>query len=268
MTDPFDIPDEMRKPWHDLDDDTADRLLAGAVHPDDAPPGYEAVAGLLLAARAPASPDELSGEEEAVAAVARTVRARRADGFRPATGRSAVRSRFARTKVTALVAAATLLATGGLATAGALPDAAQGIVSDALAKVGITVPAGHPDGVEHPASTGEEVSDLATTTDATGVDKGAEISDVASGGISRAGENGSGGSEGAGSSSAPVTTPNAGGTGTAGDASGGTSSTGTGAADEASGGASAGGSSNAGTVPAPVPTQPTSPAEIPGPGEG
>jgi hypothetical protein len=51
-----------------LDDDTAERLLAGRLHPEDAPPGYAEVARLLRAAAGPASPDELADQEAALAA--------------------------------------------------------------------------------------------------------------------------------------------------------------------------------------------------------
>src|SRR6266498_5330854 len=105
------------------------------------------------------------------------------------------------------------------------------ISSSVLSSVGISVPAAD----EHPASTGTDISGIATTTDATGVDKGAEISSLASGGMSQAGVNGS----------SPVTTPNTGGTGTADTASGGAADTGTATADDASQGHSAAGSGNA-----------------------
>jgi hypothetical protein len=82
------------------------------------------------------------------------------------------------------------------------------------------------------------MSEIATTTDSTGVDKGVEISSTASGGMSQAGVNGSG-------SGAPVTTPNTGGTGTGDTASGGAADTGTATADEASQGHSSAGAGNA-----------------------
>jgi hypothetical protein len=50
-----------------LDQDTADRLLAVRLDPADAPPGYAALARLLAAATAPPRPDELAGEQAAVA---------------------------------------------------------------------------------------------------------------------------------------------------------------------------------------------------------
>lgn len=58
-----------------LDHDTADRLLAGRLDPADAPPGFAAVAMVVTAATAPATPEELAGEPAAVARFAATARA-------------------------------------------------------------------------------------------------------------------------------------------------------------------------------------------------
>jgi len=229
MTSWDDSEDEMRGPF--LDQDTADRLLSGAIEPDDAPPSYAEVARLLRAAGAPPTPAELMAEEQAVAAAARVVSRTTPHSPVPATRRSSVRSRFFRVKIAGLVVAGTVLGTSGLAAAGVLPDAAQNAASSVLSSIGISVPAAD----KHPASTGTDISGIATTTDATGVDKGAEISSTASGGMSQAGVNGA----------APVTTPNTGGTGTADTASGGSADTGTATADEASQGHSAAGSGNA-----------------------
>ena len=41
------LPEGMNPHRHTIDEDTATRLLQGVVHPDDAPPGYGAVADLL-----------------------------------------------------------------------------------------------------------------------------------------------------------------------------------------------------------------------------
>jgi hypothetical protein len=49
-----------------LDADTAERLLSGRLDPDDAPPGYAEVAGLLQAAAGPADETELAGEAAAL----------------------------------------------------------------------------------------------------------------------------------------------------------------------------------------------------------
>jgi hypothetical protein len=122
-----------------------------------------------------------------------------------------------------------------------------------LAKVGISVPGPNEHAGTHPsvrgsssdassdAVTRSDTAELATTTELTGVDKGAAISSAASDGQSQAGQHGS-----ASGGSAPVETPNGGGTGTADTASGGKSSKGTGTstADTASGGASSAGSGN------------------------
>jgi hypothetical protein len=132
-----------------------------------------------------------------------------------------------------------------------LPGAAQDIASAILGKVGISVPGSNENAGTHPSvrgasadrsdgGKGSVISELATTTELTGVDKGATISRVASDGTSRAGQ---GGSESR--ASAPVATPHAGGTGTADPGSDGKSSPGTSTANEASGGHSVAGSGNA-----------------------
>jgi hypothetical protein len=64
---PAEMPDRAIHPIPPLDDGTAERLLAGRLDPDDAPPFYADVARLLRAAAGPAVPDELGGEETALA---------------------------------------------------------------------------------------------------------------------------------------------------------------------------------------------------------
>jgi hypothetical protein len=172
----------------------------------------------------------------------------------------------------------------GLAAAGVLPDAAQDAFSTVLDRVGIAVPAS----TDHPASSGEEVAEIAITTDATDVEKGAEISSVASGGMSQAGQHGSestaaaiettgeapvpvpneggtgtGDAASRGSGEAPVPVPNEGGTGTGNTASDGASEEGTVTADEKSGSHSGSGSGNASIAPPTpvvVPEPPAAPA--------
>ena len=233
-----------------LDLDTADRLLAGTVAPEDAPPGYANVARLLESAAAAPTPGELSRETEVVATVAAAVRS-------SSSIESGSPRRFfmpfalSRSRMTAAFVALTLACSAGLASAGSLPGAAQDIASAMLAKVGISVPGPNEHAGTHPsvrgsssdassdAVTRSDIAELATTTDLTGVDKGAAISGAASDGKSQAGQHGS-----ASGGSAPVDTPNNGGTGTADTASGGKSSQGTSTADAASGGASSAGSGN------------------------
>ena len=57
-----------------LDTNTADRLLAGAIGPEDAPPGYAELAKLLQAASAEPTAEELAREAEVVAMVAAAAR--------------------------------------------------------------------------------------------------------------------------------------------------------------------------------------------------
>jgi hypothetical protein len=193
-----------------LDLDTADRLLAGHVLPADAPPGYEAVASLLTGLRAHEEDRGLRHEDT----VPELVKGGRSPLFE--TTSTSRRSTVHRFKLAGTAVAAALACTTGLAFAGSLPGAAQDVASSMLSKVGVTVPgpnqkAGtHPnvrgtsspdvavsdDGDENEAlaengeGKGAEISELATTTELTGVEKGAAISTLASGGKSRAGQQG------------------------------------------------------------------------------
>jgi hypothetical protein len=170
---------------------------------------------------------------------------------------------LSRPRITAALIAAAFVCSAGLASAGSLPGATQDIASDMLAKVGITVPGpndsagtrpnGRGNSADAPvtltnAGKGGGISDLATATEAQGVEKGAAISTVASDGKSQAGSRGV-----SAAAEAPVQTPNEGGTSTANTASGGASldgaAGGTDTADTASGGRSAAGSGNAESAP-------------------
>jgi hypothetical protein len=229
-----DLPYEM--PTGTIDEDTRDRLLAGRIHPDDAPPGYAGVARILQAAGSLPRSEHLSREAELVAA------AREVMGLRspPGGGAGGSPTRHRRVLVGLIVTGA-LVGIPGLAAANALPDPAQHAVSRLLHKVGISVPGNE----DHPASTGQEISNIATTTSSTGVAKGAEISTAASGGKSQAGQHGHQRNGGA-----PSDTPSVGGTGRADAASNGKSTHGTAKANDKSGGRSLAGSGNAARVPA------------------
>ena len=193
-----------------LDIDTADRLIAGHVLPADAPPGYEAVASLLACLRAHEEDRGLRHED--------TARELVKGGRSPVleTTSTSRRSNVHRFKLAGTAVAAALACTTGLAFAGSLPGAAQDVASSMLSKVGVTVPGPNENAGTHPnvrgssssdvaasddadengapAQNGEgkgaEISELATTTELTGVDKGAAISTLASGGKSRAGQQG------------------------------------------------------------------------------
>ena len=198
------------------------------LHRTDDPMLDEPVAALLRAASAPAEPGPQPGEGAALAAFR---------AARPNSRRSSMLSSL--TPLRATLAAAVsggVLLTGGVAAAatGSLPGAAQDTAHALLSKVGVSVPgpdnhaAGHADQrgngdagdspstdpAGHGSGTdgkGNEVSRLATTTDSTGVDKGAEISTLASDGKSKAGQHGSAGDESGKSSTGkahkPATTP-------------------------------------------------------------
>ena len=227
-----------------LDEETAERLLAG-MPADDAPPDYTAAAEVLNAVTGPATTRERLAELEAVAAMAATVAS---GSVVPTSRRSPVLIKLRSAKVAVSAAAAALSLTTGLAMAGALPGAAQGIASNMLASLGISTPGpnshagtnphsrGNATGASNQApdpTKGSQISSLATGNDATGVNKGAQISTAASGGQSQAGQQ--------------VNTPNQGGTSTADQASGGASAQGTTTANQASNGLSSGGSANATT---------------------
>jgi hypothetical protein len=264
MTSRNDLPAEM--PRQLLDGDTLERLLGGRVEPDDAPPGYAEVARVLRTAAVQIDPADLGHESEHVEAARILVTRRSFASDRSDGKRKEMRSKGSRLKVAGLVVLGTLLGTSGLAVAGVLPDTAQDMLSNVLDRVGISVPRGdHPassgEPSEHPASSGEQISEFATTTDSTGVGKGAEISSIASGGMSKAGEHGSAeqgtpehGSAGRAADVAPVSRPNTGGTSTAEAASGGHSEGGTDIADERSNGRSAAGSGSGSGPPSQPPS--------------
>ena len=193
----------------DLDRSTADRLLAGTLAPDDAPPAYRGVAEIVAALRAPAA-DDPAGAAEAAARIAPVVAASAAP-----TGRSPLASNRSSRRSTprraALLAATVggLLLVGGLAAAGALPGVSSGTPP-------VTTPVPNSNAGEHPNTAGTSAdhvpSSVPPVTNATppsssppsgtkgaeivpiahdpnlqGLDKGAAVSGAASGGTSQAG---------------------------------------------------------------------------------
>ena len=177
-----------------LDDETADRMLAGRVDPADAPPGFEAVSELLEAARAGAR-----GPALAALAARHPVDLGLAETRTHITHRR--RSMLLTTpklRLSALAAAAALSGMTGAAYAAGLPAAASSTASAVLQRLGITRPAPNSHAKTPPAGThGSSVSTLAKTTTAVGAAKGAAISATASDGRSHAG--------GAGGSGKPTT---------------------------------------------------------------
>src|SRR6266536_2984794 len=179
-------PDEMRR--LPLDRDTLDRLLVGAIAPEDAPPGYAEIARTLRSAAAAPTPEELAGEREAVATVAAAVRSHPVPSVRRSARRSSVHSVLRKAKVAVLVLSGAFVAMTGLAAAGTLPGAAQDVAHDMLAQVGISVPGANSHAGAHPDTRGSSSS--TTGSGISGVDKGALISNIASGGASQAGAQG------------------------------------------------------------------------------
>jgi hypothetical protein len=131
----------MRPNRHPLDEDSASRLLQGLVHPDDAPPGYGAVAGLLTAAaQLPLGTVDEDAADTTVSAMVEVIRDA-APAPQPSR-RKTMLGKLLAGKALAAVAVIGLTASGAAAATGTLPDQAQGVVSDALSHVGLNVP--HP----------------------------------------------------------------------------------------------------------------------------
>jgi hypothetical protein len=244
-----------------------DRVLNGLA----AGGGAESLAPLMDALRAPGLDHELSDQARSVAAFTAALSA--ADSVdRPRRG--PVKSRRSRFALSLALSGAALVATSGLAYAGALPGAAQDTAKGVLAGLGVTVPGPNQHAGTHPDTRGNSaaapgraatsdtgtdvtgdtssgkgkgaaISTLARTTTATGRDKGAIISSTASGGKSHAGN-----PPGNPSAHQSTGTSNQGGTGTADGASAGHDSHGSSTAQAASGGHSSVGSDNAGSHPA------------------
>jgi hypothetical protein len=116
------------------DQDLLDRLLDGRLDSGSAPPGYGGLARLLVATSAPAAPEELAGERQAMAAFAAVMRSH------PPT-LSPRRTAVPRKVLTMKAAAAALVATlslGGVAAAATrlLPDQASPVANTAAATTG------------------------------------------------------------------------------------------------------------------------------------
>jgi hypothetical protein len=183
-----------------IDRDTADRLLAGTIAPDDAPPGFAVPARILQAAAAPATPSELVGESNAVARVALVARSQSFGAPAPSWRRPRVPRRMLRVKVGAVVVVGSLLGTSSMAGAGALLGTARDAASKVLSTTGPPAPGAGTHSWIHlgtavgqapsPSGKGPQISDLARTTTSTGAEKGWEISAAASDGRSKAGRQG------------------------------------------------------------------------------
>jgi hypothetical protein len=131
-----------------LDEETVERLLAGKLPPDQAPPENAAVAALLAAMTAPPSQEELAGQVAALAEL------RAVTMTRAAATHLAIKPRRRRRVGLAAVAVAGALATGGVAAAatGHLPEPVRKATRSILVTVGSGEPART---VPHPASSAQ-----------------------------------------------------------------------------------------------------------------
>jgi hypothetical protein len=156
-----DLPPEMDRMSHlrfgfdplALDEDTADRLLTGSLHPADAPPGYGDVARVVQAALVPVS---LEGEQAAVEAM------QMAMAESPASERRKnVLTKLLSAKAAAIVATGLISMTGAAAATGTLPEPVQHAADHIASTVGVDLPSSPDrpkvsDDTETPdASTGE-----------------------------------------------------------------------------------------------------------------
>jgi hypothetical protein len=181
---------------------------------------------VLVAAGGPAEAGRQLGEELARNAF------RAAFPVSTASGPRALSRMTGRAVAAALAAGLVLSGAAAAAAAGALPGAAQQTAKDVLAVVGVSIPGPNEHAAVRPArpgtsspkpvttgepttttrddaqsGTGNAVSDLARSTAATGVDKGATVSGTASDGKSHAGQHGKPASSSTGKTKTKVPKP-------------------------------------------------------------
>lgn len=125
------------------DSSTADRLLAGQIGPDDAPPGYRKVARLLGEAAGGFSEPAVGADETALlGAMAAAIQAAPVPHTIP--GRKPMLRKLLAAKTVAVASVLALSASGAAAATGNLPDAAQDKVAKAAEHVGLNLPTGTP----------------------------------------------------------------------------------------------------------------------------
>jgi hypothetical protein len=153
-----------------LDEQTAHRLLAGALAPEDAPPGYGTVAALLQVARGPATAEEVARRTAVVSAMAAAI-----GNGSPALATFAPKEKHVLGKFLSLkalgiaVPVMALTATAAAAATGGLPGPAQSALHGALAHVGLSVPApGDASKAKGPDATGPAKHGLCTAYAANG----------------------------------------------------------------------------------------------------
>jgi hypothetical protein len=175
------------------DQDTLERLLDGRLDAASAPSGYGGLARLLVATSAPAAPEELAGERQALATFAAVMRSH------PPT-LSPWRTAVPRKVLTMKAAAAALVAVlsiGGVAAAatGLLPDQASPVANQAAATTAADA-AAHGLGKAAAANLGRSAN--AGSADGQGRESavGPDATGAARAGLCRAWEAGQGGDHG------------------------------------------------------------------------
>jgi hypothetical protein len=174
----------MRPNRHPLDDDSAARMLQGLVQPDDAPPGYGAVAGLLATAARPAADVD---EHVAATTVTAMVEAIREGVPAPQTSRrKSMLTKLLAGKALAALGVVALTASGAAAATGSLPSPVQSAVSGAASHVGVDLPspnhgnsANHRQDAKHGHAGDDSTPTTAGTTAGSNENHGSDVSNVA-----------------------------------------------------------------------------------------
>lgn len=125
--------------WLPFGNGTADALLEGRVGPDDAPPGLQEAAALVLAARVPFANGDLAGEDSVVSAFVESMRAPLGIAATEKRVRRVISRSFS-AKVAGVAAALALGGATAAAATGSLPGSVQSAVSRNLSHLGISVP--------------------------------------------------------------------------------------------------------------------------------
>ena len=170
-----DIGTEMFEPV--VDARTEEKMFLGLLEPREAPADYAGVVAVLRAARAVVAPESDPVLRERVVAsmvsiISSDLRSEVSVAVPPPTLRAGSRRGpvpfLPRLRLVGVMVVGFLVASMGLAFAGALPGGAQGVASSLLAHVGIHVPKEHGGGGPHGAPPGGTVPAKGSTTQSGG----------------------------------------------------------------------------------------------------
>ncbi len=161
-----DLDNEMKR--FALDDLTADRLLAGKLAPEDAPPGYQAIAQAVQTAAGTSPAIETTRDAATVAVVVEALRSSAKPPLR--ARRKSMLAQLLSAKVAAIAAVTVLGATAAAAATNTLPAPAQTAVSDAASHVGLAIPKPDSHANTHATDHPGRPANSAATAHATGPD--------------------------------------------------------------------------------------------------